>query len=95
MNPSIEKGFISPAIKEKFLDSCYEVKKRLGKGGFGNVVLLKDIVENTFYAGKIINSKNIVGTTTYYNSSKTNYSSKYERYKERKEMIKKERRRII
>lgn len=47
------------------------------------------MVENTFCACKIINSKNIVGTTTYYNSSKTNYLSKYERYKERKEMIKK------
>ncbi len=81
---------MNQSIKEKFDNEGYEVIKKLGKGGFGNVFLLLDM-DNDYCAGKIINSDNIIGTTTYYYSPKnTDYKSKYERYKKRKEMIKKE-----
>ena len=80
---------MNQSIKEKFDNEDYEVIKKLGKGGFGNVFLLL-YMDNNYCAGKIINSDNIVGTITYYYLSTTYYLSKYERYKKRKEMIKKE-----
>jgi len=76
--------------KDIFLNNCYEIIGPLGEGGFGNVLLLKDIYKGSFFAGKIINTQNIVGTLTFIKKPE-DYQTKYDRYKDRKKCIKNER----